>query len=94
MGFTTASIQAVLARPGILQDLSATSDTPTKSLAGWMALIPKLVWIADDQVRAFAGDGPLITDDHPLPEYLLLRATFGPPSPRTSRSQLLRRTPR
>jgi hypothetical protein len=29
--------------------------------------------MADDAVRAYAGDGPLITDDQPRPEYFLLR---------------------
>ena len=29
------------------------------------------------RLPGFAGDGPLITDDRPLPEYFLLRQTFG-----------------
>jgi hypothetical protein len=32
-----------------------------------------LRWISDEQIDAFVGDGPLITDDRPLPEYFLLR---------------------
>ena len=35
--------------------------------------IPSLVWISGDEVARIAGDGPLITDDRPLPEYFLLR---------------------
>jgi hypothetical protein len=27
----------------------------------------------DDDLRAYAGPGPLITDDEPRPEYFLLR---------------------
>ncbi len=30
-----------------------------------------------DAVRAKAGPGPIITDDHPRPEYWLLRQLFG-----------------
>ena len=30
-------------------------------------------WLIGDQVRAYAGTGPLITDDEPRPEYFLLR---------------------
>ncbi len=30
------------------------------------------VWLTNDQVNAYTGTGPLITDDHPLTEYFLL----------------------
>jgi hypothetical protein len=30
-------------------------------------------WLAGASVGAFTGDGPLITDDRPRPEYFLLR---------------------
>jgi hypothetical protein len=47
------------------------------------------VWVLGDAVARFAGSGPLITDDHPLPEYFLLRQLFGPQSPRLSPSLLM-----
>ena len=31
------------------------------------------LWLVGDQVRSYAGTGPLITDDAPRPEYFLLR---------------------
>jgi spermidine synthase len=78
MAFDEATIREVLGRPGILADISSAYDSPTKSLEAWTALIPALVRLTDHQVTAEVGDGPLITDDHPLPEYFLLRRLFGP----------------
>ena len=44
--------------------------------SGWTA--PGLTWAAGDQLRAAVGDGPLITDDRPLPEYFILRRLANP----------------
>ena len=76
-----------------MTDLSSAADSPQHDLAGWAALIPQLVWIQGDQVTKFAGDGPMVTDDHPLPEYFLLRHLFGPPSPYVSPGSLRALTP-
>ena len=78
----------VLRRPNVLDDLSSAYDSPEHTEAGWVARIHSLLWIQGDQVARFTGDGPLITDDRPLPEYFLLRRLFGPPSPQVSRSVL------
>ena len=78
----------VLRRPNVLDDLSSAYDSPEHTEAGWVARIHSLLWIQGDEVARFAGDGPLITDDRPLPEYFLLRRLFGPPSPQVSRSVL------
>jgi len=88
IAFTPAAIQEVLSRPNVVTDLSSAADSPEHTLAGWEARIPQLVWIQGDQVPKFAGTGPLVTDDHPLPEYFLLRHLFGPKSPQI-RPQLL-----
>jgi spermidine synthase len=76
----TGAIRNILSRPGVLADLSSAADSREHSLDGWAALIPKLVLLSGDQVAAFGRRGPLVTDDHPLPEYFLLRKLFGPPS--------------
>ena len=88
LAFDPAAIQQVLSRPGVVQDLSSAFDSPKHDLSGWASLIPQLVWIQGDQVAAFAGRGPLVTDDHPLPEYFLLRDLFGPKSPQMTRELL------
>jgi spermidine synthase len=63
----------VLARPGILDDISSAFDSPAKTVDDWMAVIDRQFWMADDALRTYAGPGPLITDDAPRPEYFLLR---------------------
>jgi spermidine synthase len=74
---TDAGIREVLERPGVLDDISSAYDSPQSTLAGWAAFIPSLVTVPSDQVAARAGQGSLITDDRPLPEYFLLRRLFG-----------------
>lgn len=71
-----AQIESVLARPGILEDVSSSFDSPASSVEGWLALIEDRTWLVGDEVRAYAGDGPLITDDQPRPEYFLLRSAL------------------
>jgi spermidine synthase len=63
----------VLARPGILDDISSAFDSPAKTVDDWLAVINRQFWMADDALRAYAGPGPLITDDSPRPEYFLIR---------------------
>ena len=36
-----------------------------------MSIIRHSIWLTDNQVNAYAGTGPVITDDHPLTEYFL-----------------------
>jgi predicted membrane-bound spermidine synthase len=89
MRFSDANTRAVLARPGVLADLSSAFDSPHDDLGGWVNLLPRLVLLTGDQVSEFAGPGPLVTDDQPLPEYFLLRHLFGSPSPRVSSDQIV-----
>jgi predicted membrane-bound spermidine synthase len=88
MAFDDASIRSVLSRPGVLTDISSAYDSPEKTIDRWATRIPALVQMSDEQVTAFSGDGPLITDDHPLPEYFLLRRVFGW-APSANRPELL-----
>jgi hypothetical protein len=92
LAFDDSAIADVLARPGVLQEISSAYDSPETTLDGWTRRIQGLVWIADADVSEFVGDGPIITDDRPLPEYFLLRRLFGPPSPRVTPGELLRQT--
>ena len=81
LAFTNAGVLDVLQRPGITQDLSFAFDSPVRGMAAWADLVPRLVVLSGSGVLSFAGPGPLVTDDRPLPEYFLLRSLFGPPSP-------------
>jgi hypothetical protein len=64
---------AVLERPGVLEDISSAYDSPESTVDGWLAEIARQTWLVDDAVRSYTGDGPMITDDQPRPEYFLLR---------------------
>jgi spermidine synthase len=92
MAFDPAAVREVLSLPGVVEDLSSAYDSPVSKLNDWERIIPKLVWLQGDQVAAFAGNGPLITDDRPLPEYFLLRHLFGGKSPPARPDVLLRHT--
>jgi spermidine synthase len=81
MVFDDATIREVLGRPGILADISSAYDSPAHTIDEWVSRIEGLRWISDGQVDAFVGSGPLITDDHPLPEYFLLRRLFNQKAP-------------
>lgn len=85
-----SAIRAVLARPGVLADLSSAGDSKAHTVEEWVQLIPSLSWISDGQVTAFAGDGPMITDDRPYSEYFFLRTEFGTTSPAATRSLMVR----
>jgi spermidine synthase len=65
--------RSVLGRPGVLEDISGTFDFPASTVDGWLDVIDQHHWMADADLRAYAGEGPLITDDEPRPEYFLLR---------------------
>jgi spermidine synthase len=88
LALSDQAMTQVLRRPNVLDDLSSAYDSPEHTEAGWVQRIHSLLWIQGDAVARFAGDGPLITDDRPLPEYFLLRRSFGPSSPRVSPSVL------
>jgi spermidine synthase len=72
-----ASIRAVLARPGVLEDISSAFDSPASTIDGWVDVIAHETWLTGAAVRETAGPGPLITDDRPRPEYFLLRRLYG-----------------
>ena len=65
--------RSVLMRPGVLEDISSAFDSPQSTIDGWLAEIDEQTWLVDDEVREYAGSGPMITDDQPRPEYFLLR---------------------
>jgi spermidine synthase len=92
---TSAGIQSVLSKPGVLQDLSDAADSPPgiTTASQWEQLILSNVWISDAQVEQFGASGQLVTDDRPYTEYDLLRHRFGPKSPKMTKETLLAAMP-
>jgi spermidine synthase len=76
--FDPARIREILARPGVLDDISSAYDSPAKTVDDWVDVIARQTWLIGDAARNAVGPGPLITDDHPRTEYFLLRRLFGP----------------
>lgn len=91
--FPETHIREVLARPGVLEDLSAAYDSPADTVEGWITVIGRQTWLTGAAVRAFAGEGPLVTDDRPLPEYFLLRRLAEATVTRANPASLLELTP-
>jgi spermidine synthase len=69
--------RTILSRPGVLEDISSAFDSPASDIETWIDVIESQTWLAGDAVKAYAGEGPLITDDRPRPEYFLLRRWLG-----------------
>ena len=55
---TPARARDILARPGILDDISSAYDSPASTVDEWLAVIDAHQWMADDVLRALRGDGP------------------------------------
>jgi spermidine synthase len=72
-----SNVRAVLARPGVLEDISSAYDSPADTIDAWVGGIAKQIWLTGPAVTEAAGAGPLITDDRPRPEYFFLRRVFG-----------------
>jgi spermidine synthase len=74
--FSPAAIREVFGSPAARADLLGAPDSPDRSTAQWVSNIRGSVWLTGNQVNAYTGAGPLITDDHPLTEYFMLHG-FG-----------------
>ena len=72
------AIRAVLERPGMLEDVNGAPDSHQRSVGQWVQTIQGLKVASGTQLRAAVGDGPIITDDRPLPEYFLVRRLTDP----------------
>ena len=74
--FTDENIRRVLGTPDAIRDLNDVPDHPPTDADGWVDVVRRSQWLADDRLRAFIGPGPEITDDHPRSEYFLWRRAF------------------
>ena len=79
--FDPGAIRSVLGRPGVLDDISSAFDSPESTMDGWTRRILDSLWLSGPAVSAFAGDGPMVTDDRPVSEYFLVRTWGGDDSP-------------
>jgi spermidine synthase len=92
--FTDDNIRRVLGSPAALRDLNDVPDHPPTDADGWVEVVRRSEWLADDRLRAFVGPGPQITDDRPRSEYFLWRRAFMDDRQYIGESSLLRAAPR
>lgn len=83
-----AKLIAELNHPGVLDDLTDTPDSDARSVEGWVDSILKREWLENEQIDNFVGRGPIITDDHPRPEYYFWRRYFMNDNHLVTQSQL------
>ena len=76
-----AAMRSVLERPGVLQDLDSAFDSRGRTVDAWIQTIQDLEWAHGPVLTKAVGQGPLVTDDRPLPEYFLLRRLEHPAAP-------------
>ena len=77
-GPDAAARSSVLERPGVLDDVNGAPDSNNRTAEEWADTLMGLTWASGDELREAVGDGPLITDDRPLPEYFILRRLANP----------------
>jgi spermidine synthase len=73
MALDQGSLERLLGSPQARADFASAPDDPNFDGATWAREIMADDWMHDTQVDEFVGPGPLITDDHPISEYFLLR---------------------
>ena len=67
-----ATAARVLGSPQAAADIGIAPDYRYLPKKSWPAILDGMYWMQDGEVGRFVGDGPMITDDHPLTEYYLL----------------------
>ena len=68
--------------PNVDEDVNGAPDSNHRTPTEWANTLLGLTWAANDELRTAVGDGPLITDDRPLPEYFILRRLANPDAER------------
>ncbi len=91
--FDPAVMRSVLSRPGVLKDLDAAPDSGGRTVEAWVQRLQALEWAHGEILKKAVGDGPLVTDDRPMPEYFLIRRLQDPTAPALSLAALRRLLP-
>ena len=71
--FSASAIKKVFGTPAAQADLNSAPDYSPVPLASWPSVIRNLVWLTGKQVKAYAGRGPILTDNRPLSAYFLFQ---------------------
>ena len=71
-----ATAARILGSPQAAADIGSAPDFQYLPKQALPAILDSMYWMQDAEVDRFVGDGPKITDDHPLTEYYLLHQLF------------------
>jgi spermidine synthase len=74
--FEEATVTRIMGSTQAAADFSDAPDSNLLPKDPWTVILKSMVWLQDGQVDQFTGDGPMITDDHPLTEYYVLHDLF------------------
>jgi hypothetical protein len=72
LNFRAAAIRQVFGSRAAQADLAGAPDFSPVPVTSWPSIIHQRLWLTGKQVGAYAGSGPLLTDNHPLSEYFLI----------------------
>ncbi|MDQ6900248.1 MAG: fused MFS/spermidine synthase, partial [Candidatus Dormibacteraeota bacterium] len=81
----------ILDSPEARADIGDAPDSPRLGGRSWPDILNRMRWLQDAEVDKFAGQAPLITDDHPRTEYYFVGQTLGWENRRYVTAALLRR---
>lgn len=70
------TVARVFGSPAASRDIEDAPDYWRVAGRSWPSVLNGMRWLDGEAVDRFAGSAPLITDDHPLTEYFLLRRMF------------------
>ena len=72
IGWDTATVTRFLESPVAMKDIAGAPNSSYLPSGPWAEILATMRWLQDGEVDRFVGNGPMITDDHPLTEYYLL----------------------
>ncbi len=73
MVFRPNTIKEIFGSHAAQADLANAPDYARVPTASWPGIISSLTWMQNNQVNAYTGPGPLLTDNDPSSEYFLLK---------------------
>lgn len=76
INWNTDTASQILGSSKALQDIGDATDYRFIAGRSWPGVLASMRGMQDGDINRFAGDAPLIADDHPLTEYYLLRQMF------------------
>lgn len=76
ISFPAATVERVLGSKTAEADMRLAPDSPRVSEAKWPSIISANLWLQGPQIGRYLGQGPVVTEDHPLTEYDLLQGSL------------------